>query len=257
MQHDQIGAEHLLLGVVREEGGVAARVLMQLGVELDALRSAVLRQHPPGIRAERSVLPFALPAKQVLENALREALALGHNYIGTEHVLLGLGRVGVAAQAGGRVLDHETVRAAVLRALRGPESEEKTRPPGPPDPPLVPGDMGTPSREQMERMALTFSVFDWLQEAGLLEGELKRLHTAFMWEVGYKGLSRERLLAALERHGPPPSWVQMTDLLRENRRQASRLTQLEEALRFYADEPNWGDAGRRARAALHSEEEDA
>jgi ATP-dependent Clp protease ATP-binding subunit ClpC len=121
--HGFVGTEHLLLGLLREEAGVAARVLASLEVTLDEVRSRVSEIVAGGeAGATTGQIPFTPRAKNVLELALREALGLGHNYIGTEHVLLGLVREqdGVAA----RILvdlgaDAEKVRGEVLGALSG------------------------------------------------------------------------------------------------------------------------------------------
>ncbi len=98
--HNHIGTEHLLLGLLDEEDGLAARVLGQLGVSLEAARAQVVDILGPGGTAPSGHIPFTPRAKKVMELSLREALALGHNYIGTEHILLGLIREGegVAAQ---------------------------------------------------------------------------------------------------------------------------------------------------------------
>lgn len=98
--HDHVGSEHLLLGLVRDEECVGARALMSLGITLERTREEVLRhvargQGPPS----SGQIPFTPLAKQVLERALEEAIQLGHNYLGTEHLLIALASVdeGVAA----------------------------------------------------------------------------------------------------------------------------------------------------------------
>jgi ATP-dependent Clp protease ATP-binding subunit ClpC len=91
--HDSIGTEHLLLGLLREEEGIAARALASLDVTLDEVRAQVDRLVGRGEQAVTTgQIPFTPRAKKVLELSLREALSLGHNHIGTEHVLLGLAR---------------------------------------------------------------------------------------------------------------------------------------------------------------------
>jgi ATP-dependent Clp protease ATP-binding subunit ClpC len=128
--HNFIGTEHLLLGLLREEEGLAARVLESLDITLEEVRAQVARIVGSDEVSASGQIPFTPRAKKVLELALREALALGHNYIGTEHVLLGLAREneGVAA----RILldfdaDGEKIRTAVLQWLTGM--------PSPPPPP--------------------------------------------------------------------------------------------------------------------------
>ncbi len=100
LNHDYIGTEHILLGLVREGEGVAAMALRSMGVSLEAVRSQVEDIIGQGSVAPTGHIPFTPRAKKVLELSLREAMQLGHNYIGTEHILLGLIREGegVAAQ---------------------------------------------------------------------------------------------------------------------------------------------------------------
>jgi ATP-dependent Clp protease ATP-binding subunit ClpC len=90
LKHDHVGTEHLLLGLVREDKGVAARVLGSLDVTLERTRGEVVRIVGVGNRDQSGQIPFTVDARRVLEQALHEALVLGHNYIGTEHLLLGL-----------------------------------------------------------------------------------------------------------------------------------------------------------------------
>lgn len=117
--HNYIGTEHLLLGLSAEDTGIAARVLKELGVSTDALRSEVARVIGRGQDSgEEHRRPFTPRAKRVLELALREALQLGDAYIGTEHVLLGVVREGEGV--GMQILvtlgaPHDQIRAAVLR----------------------------------------------------------------------------------------------------------------------------------------------
>jgi ATP-dependent Clp protease ATP-binding subunit ClpC len=122
LKHNYIGTEHLLLGLLREEEGLAARVLDALDVTVEAVRAQVARIVGPGDEVTTGEVPFTPRAKKVLELALREALSLGHNYIGTEHILLGLVREneGVAA----RILldfdaDAEKIRNEIIRMLSG------------------------------------------------------------------------------------------------------------------------------------------
>jgi ATP-dependent Clp protease ATP-binding subunit ClpC len=122
LRHDFIGTEHLLLGLLREEEGIAARVLARFGLTSEGARVSVARVVGQGDEVTTAQIPFTPRAKKVLELALREALALGDNYIGTEHILLGLvhGDDGLAARI---LLDHgadpESVRSAVIGDLSG------------------------------------------------------------------------------------------------------------------------------------------
>ena len=120
LNHNYIGTEHILLGLIHEGEGVAAKALESLGISLEAVRSQVEEIIGQGQQAPSGHIPFTPRAKKVLELSLREALQLGHNYIGTEHLLLGLVRErdGVAAQVlaeRGAALD--AVRQEVVRQL--------------------------------------------------------------------------------------------------------------------------------------------
>src|ERR687894_405827 len=100
LNHNYIGTEHILLGLIHEGEGVAAKALESLGISLEAVRQQVEEIIGQGGSSPSGHIPFTPRAKKVLELSLREALQLGHNYIGTEHILLGLIREGegVAAQ---------------------------------------------------------------------------------------------------------------------------------------------------------------
>ena len=123
LRHNYIGTEHLLLGLLREADGVAARVLGTLEVSLEEVRGEVSRIVGEGDHESQGQIPFTPRAKKVLELALREALSLGHNYIGTEHILLGLMREseGVAARILNDLdVDADRARQEVMRVLSGP-----------------------------------------------------------------------------------------------------------------------------------------
>jgi hypothetical protein len=127
LKHNYIGTEHILLGLLREQEGLAARVLESLDITLEEVRAQVERIIGRGHEVTTGQIPFTPRAKKVLELALREGLSLGHNYIGTEHVLLGIARAneGVAA----RILldfgvDAERIRNEVIRLLSGPSLGE-------------------------------------------------------------------------------------------------------------------------------------
>ena len=129
LKHNYIGTEHILLGLLREEEGLAARVLESLDITVERVRAQVVRIVGSGEEVTSGQIPFTPRAKKVLELALREALSLGHNYIGTEHILLGLVREneGVAA----RILldfdaDSEKIRNEVIRMLSGPGSRQRS-----------------------------------------------------------------------------------------------------------------------------------
>jgi ATP-dependent Clp protease ATP-binding subunit ClpC len=130
LRHDYIGTEHLLLGLLREEEGLAARALESRDVTVEEVRAQVARIVGEGEEVTTGQIPFTPRAKKVLELSLREAISLKHGYIGTEHVLLGLVREneGVAA----RILldlgaDRETLRNEVVRTLSGQPATRRPR----------------------------------------------------------------------------------------------------------------------------------
>jgi len=136
LNHNYIGTEHILLGLVHEQQGVAARALSELGIALDAVRAEVKKIVGQGQSPPTGHIPFTPRAKKVLELSLRESMALGHNYIGTEHILLGLLREGegVAAQvltnldAGLGRVRQQVVQ--LLSSQAGPVPPEQQPPPG-------------------------------------------------------------------------------------------------------------------------------
>ncbi len=140
LNHNYIGTEHILLGLIHEGEGVAAKALESLGISLEAVRSQVEEIIGQGQQAPSGHIPFTPRAKKVLELSLREALQLGHNYIGTEHILLGLIREGegVAAQVLVKLgADLSRVRQQVIQLLSGYQGKEPATAGGPQE--------GTPS----------------------------------------------------------------------------------------------------------------
>src|SRR6202790_2458390 len=127
LNHNYIGTEHILLGLIHEGEGVAAKSLESLGISLEGVRSQVEEIIGQGQQAPSGHIPFTPRAKKVLELSLREALQLGHNYIGTEHILLGLIREGegVAAQVLVKLGAELTrVRQQVIQLLSGYQGKE-------------------------------------------------------------------------------------------------------------------------------------
>jgi ATP-dependent Clp protease ATP-binding subunit ClpC len=121
LDHDHIGTEHILLGLLRDDTETAVQVLTSLGVGLASARAQVEQTAGRGTAGDIGDIPFTPRAKKVLELSLREALQLGHNYIGGEHILLGLLREG--SGRGAQVLrdlgvDFEQLRRGVLAVLR-------------------------------------------------------------------------------------------------------------------------------------------
>src|SRR6476661_1626766 len=127
LSHNYIGTEHILLGLIHEGEGVAAKALESLDISLEAVRAQVEEIIGQGQRAASGHIPFTPRAKKVLELSLREALQLGHSYIGTEHILRGLIREGegVAAQVLQKLgADLNRVRQQVIQLLSGFQGKE-------------------------------------------------------------------------------------------------------------------------------------
>src|SRR6266478_4160510 len=127
LNHNYIGTEHILLGLIHEGEGVAAKALESLGISLEGVCQQVEEIIGQGQQAPSGHIPFTPRAKKVLELSLREALQLGHNYIGTEHILLGLIREGqgVAAQVLVKLgADPGRIRQQVIQLLAGSQGEE-------------------------------------------------------------------------------------------------------------------------------------
>src|SRR6187401_3615387 len=134
LNHNYIGTEHILLGLIHEGEGVAAKALESLGISLEGVRQQVEEIIGQGQQAPSGHIPFTPRAKKVLELSLREALQLGHNYIGTEHILLGLIREGegVAAQVLVKLgADLNRVRQQVIQLLHGYQGKEPAASGGP------------------------------------------------------------------------------------------------------------------------------
>ncbi len=128
LNHNYIGTEHLLLGLIHEGEGVAAKAMLSMDISLDAVRQQVEDIIGPGQQQPTGHIPFTPRAKKVLELSLREALQLGHNYIGTEHILLGLVREGegVAAQVLVKLgADLNRVRQTVIQLVSGYQGKEQ------------------------------------------------------------------------------------------------------------------------------------
>jgi ATP-dependent Clp protease ATP-binding subunit ClpC len=130
LAHDHIGTEHILLGLLREEEGLAAQVLGDLGIHLERARAEVEALVGRGKGPQTGHIPFTPRAKKVLELALRDAIQIGHSYIGTEHILLGLVREGegVAVSVLNKLgANPEAARSGVLEELGNPPVKAKRR----------------------------------------------------------------------------------------------------------------------------------
>ncbi len=131
LNHNYIGTEHILLGLLNEGEGIAAQALESLDIDLTSVRDEVVKIIGQGKQSPSGHIPFTPRAKKVLELSLREALQLGHNYIGTEHILLGLIREGegVAAQVLQQLgAELQKVRQTVIQLLSGPGGSEEQAP---------------------------------------------------------------------------------------------------------------------------------
>ncbi|HEX3285130.1 MAG TPA: Clp protease N-terminal domain-containing protein [Mycobacterium sp.] len=131
LMHDHVGPSHLLLGVLTAEGATAGTLLAPLGVDADAVRRQVVARHGTGENKPPGHIPFSDDSKKVLQDSLRESLALDHTYIGTEHVLLGL--VSGSAPDAGEILEalgvrRDTVREAVMTRLGSAAGAEPAEP---------------------------------------------------------------------------------------------------------------------------------
>jgi hypothetical protein len=149
--HDYIGTEHILLALVREGQGVAARALESLGISLEAVRQQVQEIIGQGQGPQQGHIPFTPRAKKVLELSLREAQQLGHNYIGTEHILLGLIREGQGVAALVLVklgADLNRVRQQVIQLLHGHQGKESASEAAPGGPQHGQGPSDLPARVQ-------------------------------------------------------------------------------------------------------------
>jgi len=159
LNHNYIGTEHILLGLIHEGEGVAAKALESLGISLEAVRQQVEEIIGQGQQAPSGHIPFTPRAKKVLELSLREALQLGHNYIGTEHILLGLIREGegVAAQVLVRLgADLNRVRQQVIEVNQGHQRIELETAPAVP----WPGSLGRSERRLLSQLQGRINAID-------------------------------------------------------------------------------------------------
>jgi ATP-dependent Clp protease ATP-binding subunit ClpC len=173
LKHNYIGTEHILLGLLREEEGLAARVLESLAITVEEVRAQVARIVGQGDEVTTGQIPFTPRAKKVLELALGEARSLGHNHIGTEHILLGLVREneGVGARilldfgAGAEKIRNEIIRM-LSRSGSGPARAHSTVAPPPPK-----GDGESPTRQGRRALGLLVAF-----ALGVLTGRARRAH---------------------------------------------------------------------------------
>jgi len=230
LNHDYVGTEHLLLGLAHEGQGVAAKALEVLGIRLEALRSQVEEIIGQGQRAPSGHIPFTPRAKKVLELSLREALELGHDYIGTEHLLLGLVREGegVAAQVLVKLgADFPRVRQQVGQLLSGHA-----------------GGTEAGARTRLVRM----TVPDDLLEAQEQFARVRRHKQAaidaedFDRAAALRDQEQQLLRRLVERERAWTAGVDLEAVVQENQRLHSEVQRLRELLRRHGIEPNGGTA---------------
>ncbi len=228
LRHNYVGTEHLLLGLLYEGEGVAAQALGSLGISLQAVRGQVEQLIGRGPNTPTGHIPFTPRAKKVLELSLREALALGHNYIGTEHLLLGLVREGegVAAQVLARFdADHARLRELVL-GLVADDCQE----PGAPTR-LVRVSVPAELVEAAERLAEVRRLKEVAFDAGDLDSA-----------AALRDQEKQLLADKLRLERQLTAGVDVQTLIAENQRMHRELERLRELLRQHGIEPNGGNA---------------
>jgi ATP-dependent Clp protease ATP-binding subunit ClpA len=226
LNHNYIGTEHILLGLIHEGEGVAAKALESLGISLEAVWAQVEEIIGQGQSAPTGHIPFTPRAKKVLELSLREALQLGHNYIGTEHILLGLIREGegVAAQVLVKLgADLARVRQQVVQVLGGYAGGE---------------DVG--ARMRLVRM----TVPDDLREAEEQLAQVRREKEAAIQAQDFEKAAtlrdqEKQLLPRLaEREREWTAGVDLAAVIQENHKLHSEVERLRELLHRHGIEPN-------------------
>jgi prophage maintenance system killer protein len=228
LRHNYVGTEHLLLGLLYEGEGIAAQALGSLGISLEAVRSQVEEIIGRGPTTPTGHIPFTPRAKKVLELSLREALQLGHNYIGTEHLLLGLLREGegVAAQVLASFhADHARLREQVLRLVTD-DCEE----PGAPTQ-LVRLTLPADLIEAAERLAEVRQQ----KQAAFDTGDLDRA-------AALRDQEKQLLADKLRLERQLTAGVDIETVIAENQRAHREIERLRELLRQHGIEPNGGNA---------------
>jgi ATP-dependent Clp protease ATP-binding subunit ClpA len=230
LNHNYVGTEHLLLGLIHEGQGEAAKALELLGIRLEAVRAQVEEIVGRGQMAPTAHIPFTPRAKKVLELSLREAKQLGHNYIGTEHILLGLLREG------------EGVAAHVLVKLGADLSRARGQVIG-----LLSGDAGTEEAAARTRL-VRMTVPDDLLEAQEQFAEVRREKEAainaedFDQAAALRDKEQQLLRMLVERELEWRAGVDLAAVVQENQRLHREVERLRELLRRHGIEPNGGIA---------------
>jgi ATP-dependent Clp protease ATP-binding subunit ClpA len=244
LDHGYIGTEHLLLGLIREGEGVAAKALESLGISLKAVREQVVARVGRGQQPPTGHIPFTERAKRALELSLRESGQLGHRYIGTEHILLGLIRQGdgVAAQVlTGLGADLERVRQQVIELLRGHGSEGPRPEPPRREDPLTRLELLDQRLAAIERwVGMRPRLDDLDQEIARVRRDKETAIDAQDFEDAVVLRDRERELLA-EKDEREEQWTAGPALAGEVGRLGTELSRLRAILRDHGIEP--GDDG--------------
>jgi ATP-dependent Clp protease ATP-binding subunit ClpA len=224
LDHNYVGTEHLLLGLLDEGEGVAAKALASLGISLEAVRAQVEELIGHGHSTPAGHIPFTPRAKKALALSLREALGLGHNYVGTEHLLLGLAREGEGVAAEllvGFGAGHARLRDQVLQVLTGEDE---------------PAGAWT----RLVRMTVPTDLHDYDDKIAQVRREKETAIDAGAFGAAASLRDREKQLLAdklrLERQ--LTAGVDVQTLIAENQRAHRELERLRELLRQHGIEPN-------------------
>jgi prophage maintenance system killer protein len=228
LNHNYVGTEHLLLGLLGEGEGVAAEALGSLGISLEAVRAQVEELIGHGQSAPAGHIPFTPRAKKALELSLREALQFGHNYVGTEHLLLGLAREGEGVAAEllvGFGAGHARLRDQVLQVLTG----EGDR-------------VGAWTR--LVRITVPVDLHDYDEQIAQVRREKETAIDAGDFGAAAALRDREKQLLA-DKLGREREWMAAVDVqavITENQRVHRELERLRGLLRQHGIDPNGGTA---------------
>jgi ATP-dependent Clp protease ATP-binding subunit ClpA len=233
LNHNYVGTEHLLLGLIHEAEGVAAKALESLGLSLEAVRAQVEEEvNGQDLSVPIGHIPFTPRAKKVLELSLREAKQLGHNYIGTEHILLGLIREGegVAAQVLVKLgTDLSRVRQQVIRVLSGSAGGE-----------------AAVEQAGVRTRLVRMTVPEELREAEEQLAQVRRDKEAaidaedFERAAGLRDQERQLLTQLAERERAWTAGVDLAAVVQENENLHDEVERLRELLRRHGVDPGGG-----------------
>jgi ATP-dependent Clp protease ATP-binding subunit ClpC len=231
LNHDYVGTEHLLLGMIAEGQGVAATALESLGISLEAVRAQVEEIIGQGQQAPSGHIPFTPRAKKVLELSLREANQLGHNYIGTEHILLGLIREGegVAAQVLVKLgADLSRVRQQVIQLLSGYAGGKEGKEAG--------------ARTRLVRMTVPADLLVLTEELAQVRRQKEAAIDAedFDQATELRDAEKELLTRLAEREQEWTAGVDLAAVIQENHNLHREVERLRELLRQHGIEPDGG-----------------